>query len=57
MRGGERSGSRQMPLVVLSVGAMDGVGLVVRGMWCGGCAGVLMVAEAGCEIAGEVVEV
>ena len=47
MRGGERSGSRQMPLVVLSVGAMDGVGLEVRGMWCGGCGGVLMVAEAG----------
>ena len=49
MRGGERSGSRQMPLVVLSVGAMDGVGLAVRGMWCGGggCAGVLMDAEAG----------
>ena len=47
MRGGERSGSRQMPLVVLSVGAMDGVGLEVRGMWCGGCGGVLRVAEAG----------
>ena len=38
-----------MPLVVPSVGAMEGVGLVMRGMWCGGggCAGVVMVAEAG----------
>ena len=38
-----------MPLVVLSVGAMDGVGLGVRGKWCGGggCAVVVIDAEAG----------
>ena len=30
MRGGERSGSRHMPRVVLMVGAMEGVGLVER---------------------------
>ena len=36
MRGGERSGSRQIPLVVLRVGAIDGVGLVMRGTLSGG---------------------
>ena len=49
MRGGERSGSRQIPLVVLRVGAIDGVGLVVRGTVSGGggWAGVLMDVETG----------